>query len=305
MKAQIGIVANTAKPAALKLSERIISWLERRKLTVLIEEKTAEKLASRFKRLPSSPLAEMGEVDILLTLGGDGFLLHCARELYPCRCTLLPINLGSLGFNAQVNAEGVFDAIESALAGKLNIQRRLMLRGEIWHEKKCAATGFALNEILLTKTTGSRIINVQLQVDGVVAGEYYGDGVMVSTPTGSTAYNLAAGGPIVHPETNAVIITALCQHSLTQRSLILPATLEIALIFRPVKDREEAVVIFDGQHSVALQGVEIVKIRRARETLKIYTLSSSAYFSALREKLHWGKSPEFRTHLIRARSKNK
>ncbi|MCX7765968.1 MAG: NAD(+)/NADH kinase, partial [Candidatus Sumerlaeia bacterium] len=265
MKSLIGIVVNTTKPAALKLSEQIISWLERRKLEVLIEEKTAEKLSSRFKHHPSAPLAKMGEVDILLTLGGDGFLLHCARELYPCHCTLLPVNLGSLGFNAQVNANEVFDAIESALAGKLKIQRRLMLKGEIWREGKSVASGFALNEILLTKTTGSRIINVQLQIDGVIAGKYYGDGVMVSTPTGSTAYNLAAGEPIVHPDTNAVIITALCQHSLTQRTLILPATLEIELIFRPVKDREEAIVIFDGQRSVALQGTEIVKIRRARE----------------------------------------
>lgn len=281
-------MANPLKPQALKLCVRIINWLKKRDYLCVLDDVTAGKLPATTKRSVSVSLNELRDVDILVVLGGDGFLLSCARQLYPCRCAILPINLGSLGFNAQVPAKETFKALEYVLTNKPKVQQRLMLRGTVVRKGKKVFSSFALNDVLIGKSATSRIINIDLWINNEFATTYTGDGVIISTPTGSTAYNLAMGGPIVHPEVKSIIITPLCPHSLSHRPLILPFQFPIHLEYRRVKDREEPLVIFDGQQSVALQNRDSVHINKAPQPLKIITLSTGSYLKSLREKLNWG-----------------
>lgn len=289
MSKRIGIMANTEKGAAIKLCAEVVAWLKKRRIEFVVDGETAKELSPPFKRYAVKSAAELRRVEILVTLGGDGFLLHCARILYPCRCAFLPVNLGSLGFNALFSAGEVYSAIEQTLQGKLKIQSRFLLSAAVVRDGNKVFNSFALNEVLVSKTATSRIINIELRVAGEFATVYRGDGVIVSTPTGSTAYNLAVGGPVVHPEMKAIIVVALCPHSLTQRALILPASQQLELVWRRGKEREETMVMLDGQQSFDLSHGDRVQVSGARQPLKIFTISTGSYFKSLREKLHWGR----------------
>ena len=288
MSKSIGITGNLSKKSAMDLCTSIIRWLRRRKIACIIDEETAMGLPAALRNAVVVSTKKIRTTDITITLGGDGLLLYTARRLYPCHCAILPVNLGSLGFNAQVNPDETLDVLQRALNGELHVQSRLLLRVHIIREGEDVFNSFALNEALLGKTTASRIINVEMHIDGEYAAVYRGDGVMVSTPTGSTAYNLAAGGPIVHPEVESLIITPLCPHSLSHRSLILPPNHMVYLTYKHVKDREEPLVFVDGQDSFHLKAGDVVKVYKALKPLKILTQSTGSYLKALREKLLWG-----------------
>ncbi len=288
MKPRIGIMANVAKKKALKLSDQIISWLNDKGIPFAVDEETGNNLEQGQKLKQVCSLSELKKSDIIVILGGDGFLLNCARQLYPCTAHLLPVNLGKLGFNAQVSADETFDALTRALNGALTVQKRILLEGTVTRHLHQVFKSVALNDITLAKTLRSRIIHIEMYVDGNFATTYTADGVIISTPTGSTAYNMAMGGPIVHPEVNAILATPLCPHSLSQRVLVIPSTHEIRLHYRRKKDREEAEAIFDGQESFELKPDDTVEIRKAAKTLNILTLSTGSYLKSLRDKLHWG-----------------
>ncbi len=284
----IGITANYSKPEAIKLCARIIEWLNDNNISCTIDEETAEQLSESVRTGVQVSFQKLRDADITLTLGGDGFLIHTVRRLFPCSCAFLPVNLGSLGFNAQVKPEETFTALERALNDELHTQSRVVLKAEVLQGDKRVYESYALNEILIAKTAQSRIINVAMRIQGEEAVVYHGDGVIVCTPTGSTAYNLSAGGPVVHPEVEAMVVVPLSPHSLTHRALVIPALHTVELKYQPHKDREEPLVYVDGQDFRTLTGDDTVVISRAPGALRVLTLSMGSYLKALREKLLWG-----------------
>ena len=226
------------------------------------------------------------ESDFLVSLGGDGTLLSLVRRSYAWRKPVLGINAGNLGFLADVTLEEVDNFLDQLFSGEYRIDHRLMIAGHIRKASGAKIEFFALNDVVISSPVTSKMVIVNAAIDGERFNSYRGDGLIISTPTGSTAYNLAAGGPVVYPLTKAFILTPVLAHSLTnQRPLVLPADFRIELD----AEKYEAVATVDGQERYDLEEGDLVCISGAAEGAKLLHRKERNYFSVLRDKLHWGE----------------
>jgi NAD+ kinase len=221
------------------------------------------------------------ECDFLVTIGGDGTLISVARRSIKFGKPILGINLGTLGFLTSVLPEELGSFLSNFLENNYTIDSRMMIRATINKHKT-----IAFNDIVLKSKSVVHMVNIEAFVDGKKFNSYYGDGLVVSTPTGSTAYNLSSGGPVVYPLTDAFIVTPISAHSLTQRPLVLPADFEIEL---KTPDENGAIVLIDGQDIYELKKDESVKIKIANQKSKLIRAKERDYFSVLNQKLNWGK----------------
>jgi NAD+ kinase len=217
------------------------------------------------------------EADFLVALGGDGTLISLARRSYEYNKPILGINAGKLGFLTDIYPENVSEFLDRFLKGEYRIDERMVIEVEYKDTKL-----YAFNDVVITKDVISSMIEINVDTNESHLNRYYGDGLIISTPTGSTAYNLSAGGPVVYPLTEGFILTPICPHSLTQRSLILPSHFEIDL---EVKDNMAKLVI-DGQEIFDMDGK--IKINKAKKPAKLIHRLERNYFEVLREKLNWG-----------------
>ncbi len=284
----IGVMGNVRKGDVLAVCRKILAWCKRRSIRAIVEKDLLERLRLSDK----AARAYRGNVkqsDLILTLGGDGFLFSAARHLYPCSVPLLHVNLGSLGYNAQATADEMFRLLDEMRQHPPECQERLILQGELWRGRKRLQRFYALNDIVVQKSTESRIIHLVLSIDGQLVNQYRADGLIVSTPTGSTAYNLAAGGPVLHPGVEAIVIAALCPHSISNRAVLVPPTSLMEIQFRKHKDREDAVVSVDCQEWHALKPDDRVRICRAPQKMRLVVNPNWSYFRVLHEKLGWGE----------------
>ncbi|MGJ0315816.1 NAD(+)/NADH kinase [Aliarcobacter cryaerophilus] len=220
------------------------------------------------------------KVDFLISVGGDGTLLGLARKAFKYELPVLGINLGTLGFLTDLNMNQLPEFIEDLLKNNYKINQRMIIKGSIKSKKF-----IAFNDIVISRKNLSSMLEVKAKIDGKAFNTYFGDGLIVSTPSGSTAYNLSVGGPIVYPLTEAFIITPIAPHSLTQRPIVVPADFEIE--FKVTQD-SGAVVIIDGQELYDLEKDEIIKIKIATKKAKMLHRSSRDFFKVLSEKLRWG-----------------
>jgi NAD+ kinase len=228
-----------------------------------------------------------GSVDLIVSLGGDGTLLAIARATGARRVPILGVNLGTLGFLTEVNAEEMAPALEAVLAGRAEIVSRMRL--EVLASRDGAEIGrfLALNDAVVTKTALSRMIDLETFAAGQRVATYHGDGLIVSTPTGSTAYSLSAGGPLLLPGLEAIVLTPICPHSLTQRPLVLPAGLEVEVV---VQDRGgEVTMTIDGQEGLELQDGDRIRVRRSPHAVDIVASPLRTRFQILQAKLRWGE----------------
>ena len=221
--------------------------------------------------------------DVLVTLGGDGTLISAARRSFKHDIPVLGVYAGNLGFLADVNLEELHEFVPLMVSGKYRVDERSILEAR-FEENNNEVKMYAFNDIVLTRPSVSNMIHIETLVDSKAFNTYYGDGVIVSTPTGSTAYNLSAGGPVLFPLTNVFALTPICPHSLTQRPVVLPGKFSIEM--KTPQDR--ALVIIDGQDKHELEAGESIHIQLARKTVQLIHREEFNYFDVLKEKLNWG-----------------
>lgn len=287
-----GLIARHTFPNALAAMTDAAAWLDAHGCTPTIETQSADaaKLTGRWTTAPRETLAR--DIDVLIAFGGDGTLLDAANVLQhaPNDVPLLGVNLGHLGFLTEVSPDGLIPALEALLAGRARTETRLMLTGAVRRRGAIVAEHRALNDIVVTRGALSRMIEMDVLADDALVCHVKADGLIVATATGSTAYNLSAGGPIVDPSVDALILTPVAPHTLTNRPLVLPATLDITV--RPDIDttRTDIVVTFDGQQTAELERDDAVEIRRSPRPLQLLRTSTRSYFDMLREKLRWAET---------------
>jgi NAD+ kinase len=287
----VGIVAKRHLREAAPVLDEIATWLEARGVTPIFEVETAALAGNRSRHGLATREDLPAKVDLVLVLGGDGTLLGMADRiaLTSRRVPLLGVNFGSLGFLTEVTLDELYPALESVLRGDAAYDERAMLRAAVRHADGTGLTRVTLNDIVVNKGALSRIIDLSLWVGGHFVACFKADGLIVASPTGSTAYNLAAGGPIVHPQVDAIILTPIAPHTLTNRPIVLPATR--ALEIRPMQhdDPREIFVTFDGQETAPLGPSDVVVVTRDPEPLRIVRAAARSYFEVLRRKLKWAE----------------
>jgi len=284
-----GLLARVTLPSALSDLAEAAEWLHAHSCVPVIEAESAA--AAGLDRWPTGARDVLPQmVDVLIAFGGDGTLLDAAGAVAqsPNDVPVLGVNLGRLGFLTEVSRAEMRDALAALVAGQTRTDTRLMLSGRIAHADGRSTAHVALNDIVVTRTAPSRMIEIEVTIDGQPVCQVKADGVILASATGSTAYNLSAGGPIVHPAVDAFVLTPIAPHTLTQRPLVLPATAAVTL--RPLAERypAEILVTFDGQYNVPLNDDDVVTVERAPRLLRLVRTSSRTHYDMLREKLKWG-----------------
>ncbi len=279
-----GIIAKRNKPEALDLTRAIIAWLEKKGIKALVECEVAESIGYHHgverKVIPH-------RVDLLIVLGGDGTLLSVARLEGIESTPVLGINLGGLGFLTETFKEETFQAMERVVAGDFETDRRLMLKATICRREKVIGESTVVNDVVINKGALARIIDLETYVDGGYLATFKADGLILSTPTGSTAYSLAAGGPIVYPSLDSIIMNPICPHTLTNRPLVLPDSSEIRIVLKSAK--QDVHITLDGQVGMPLKGEDVVEVKKAGGHIHLIGSPSRTYFELLRIKLRWGE----------------
>lgn len=285
------LVARHTLPASLAALAEAAAHLESRGCTPVIDANSA-RAAGLGQQWATVPRERLGEnVDVVIAFGGDGTMLDAASAVAhsPHDAPLLGVNLGRLGFLTEVGRSEMLAALDHLVAGQTTTETRLLLSGRVTRDGRAAAEHLALNDIVVTRGALARMIEIDVDVDDSFVSHVKADGLIVATATGSTAYNLSAGGPILHPSADAIVLTPLAPHALTNRPLVLPASSRILL--KPIVDPDsDPVLTFDGQYGVPLQAGDLVDIARAPRVLRLMRTSARTHFDMLREKLKWGNA---------------
>jgi NAD+ kinase len=282
--AAIGIVAKPRAPGARDTLDRLIRILRRRHLRYLCDPETARLLGEPAKARELAELAR--SVDLLIVLGGDGTLLGVARSLTPRSVPVLGVNLGKLGFLTETALEELEGVAAQVLAGRFAVEERMMLQAQVLRGRKSIADSKLLNDVVINKSALARILELDVRIDGQFVAIYHADGLIVSTPTGSTAYSLSAGGPIVLPSMKAFCITPICPHALTNRPLVVPDSVTIQITLE--SESPDVYCTLDGQVGLPLQAGDRLRVRRSGTTLPLIVPHPRNYFDVLRKKLRWG-----------------
>lgn len=286
---RVGIVAKSHLRAATPHLVDIAAWLEGRGIEAVFETATAALLPPSASRRSVDKSTLVTDVQMVVVLGGDGTLLSIADGIGAAGSDIpmLGVNFGSLGFLTEVTLSELYPSLEAALSGRARVEERLMLQSTTRRNGETFATHVALNDVVITKAARSRMIDLSVMVGDEFVTRVKADGLIVATPTGSTAYNLAAGGPIVHPTVDALILTPIAPHTLTNRPIVIPGGSAVRV--QPVMDdRDEVFVTFDGQAGFQLRQGDEVTIVRGERPLRLIRPSTRSYFEVLREKLKWG-----------------
>lgn len=239
--------------------------------------------ASDARREPT----HISDADLIVVLGGDGTMISAARMVGDEDVPVLGVNYGSLGYLTDFRIEEMFPALEAIVAGEYEIDRRVMLDVDLWRDSEKIATGRVLNDVVVNKAALARIIDIEVKLNELFVNDFRADGLIVSTPTGSTAYNLSAGGPIVYPSMNAVVLTPICPFTLTNRPLVVPDSAQITLTLK--SGNEGVTLTFDGQLGFDMKAGDRVDVRKSSTTFNLVRPTNRNYFDVLRDKLRWGR----------------
>jgi NAD+ kinase len=282
---RVGLVAKPDAAEAQRVVLTLLEWLGARGLAVVLEKETAG-LAPAASVASASKADLPAQVDAVIVLGGDGTLLSMARAVGDLGVPLLGINLGGLGFLTATTLDELLPAMEALLAGVMAVEERMMLSARLVRGGQVVGEYVALNDVVITKSAMSRIIDLAVSVDGRHATAYRADGLIISTPTGSTAYNLSAGGPILFPTMDAVVLTPIAPHTLSNRPIVLPGAQRIDVTLRV---EQEVMLTMDGQVGVPLRERDTVEVGKARARIRLMRFEQKDFFSVLRTKLKWGE----------------
>ena len=287
---RVGIVAKShLREAAAHLTD-IAAWLEARGITPVFETATAALVPPAPKRRVADKRALVDQVDMVVVLGGDGTLLGMADRIGEARApiAILGVNFGSLGFLTEVTLPELYPSLDAAVSGRAHIEERLMLRSTTIRAGTTVAEHIVLNDVVVTKGARSRMIDLSVWIGDEFVTRVKADGLIVATPTGSTAYNLASGGPIVQPSVDALIVTPIAPHTLTNRPIVIPAPSPVR-IQPQMDDHDEVFATFDGQAGLQLRAGDELRVGQAEQKLRLIRPSTRSYFEVLRRKLKWGE----------------
>src|SRR5688572_2063941 len=289
--ARVGIVAKRGLHAASDHLDRLASWLQARRIEAIFETETAALAASGKGATVRSREELPADVDLVVVMGGDGTLLSMATRIAQTgrEIPILGVNFGSLGFLTEIRIDELYPSLESAMAGTATIDERALLAADAYREREHFDSRIVLNDVVFTKAALSRIIELSISVSTGLMTKVKADGLIITSATGSTAYNLAAGGPIIHPRVDALAITPIAPHTLTNRPVVIPGSevIEIRPHLGTVDD--EIYVTYDGQTGYPLQKGDVVKVRTSEWRLRLVKAAARSYFDVLREKLKWGE----------------
>jgi NAD+ kinase len=282
---RVGIVAKVDAAEAPAALARLVDWLTERGVGVALDKEAGGLVAS--SAVPTVRREDLpGQVDLLIVLGGDGTLLSVARTVGELGVPILGVNLGGLGFLTATTRDEMIAAVEAMLASGMTIEERMLLAVRVRRRGELLAEHGALNDAVILKSAMSRIINLSVSVEGRYATAYRADGLIISTPTGSTAYSLSAGGPILFPLMDAVLLTPVCSHTLTNRPIVLPGHDRIAVTLRGAS---QVMLTLDGQVGFELEENDTVEVRQAASRIRLVRFPHKDFFSVLRTKLKWGE----------------
>ncbi len=287
---RVGLIAKRGLVEASGVLAELAGWLEAREIHPVFETDTARLVGLPSGRPTASREELPRECDLIVALGGDGTLIGVAGRIAASDTDvpILGVNFGSLGFLTEITLPELYDALAATLAGLATIEPRTMLAARTLRDNSPFADHVVLNDIVITKGALSRIIEMSVTVGDAPVMRVRADGLIIASPTGSTAYNLAAGGPIVHPAVDAMLLTPIAPHTLTNRPIVIAGPSEVHV--RPImEDHDEVFVTFDGQSGFPLRPNDLVSVRRAPRPVRIVRSASRTYFDVLREKLQWGR----------------
>ncbi|MDZ7372554.1 MAG: NAD(+)/NADH kinase [candidate division KSB1 bacterium] len=281
----IGILANVRKALVNEVIPGVVRWLAERGQRVLVETDVAQIVRCDLGCCEVVPRAELvAAVDMVFAFGGDGTILSAAREVGPREVPILGVNLGGLGFLAGVTLGELYPSLEDVLRGEYEILERMVIRVDV--EGDTTSTFFCLNDVVIDRGASPRVVQIEAYVDGTYLNTYVADGIIVATPTGSTAYSLSAGGPIVVPTMKAIVITPLCSHTLSARTVVLPDSSVVRTV--GYTQGECLSLSADGQLAYRLRPGQWVIVRKANYSVKWVWVRRKSFYELLRQKLYWG-----------------
>jgi len=282
---RVGIISKPKKAEVREIVPGLLEWLRGHGIEAFIDKETGAIMETRKHCLTRNEMPV--HVDLLIVLGGDGTLLATARALNRKPVPILAVNLGGLGFLTEITRDELIPTLETVVAGTHQTDRRVQIEGELIRADEILTSFLALNDVVLNKGAIARIFDFELRVNGAMVSTYKSDGLIVSTPTGSTAYSLAAGGPIVTPSVDAFLVTPICAHTLTHRPLVLPNSVKIEVTVKSL--REAAYLTVDGQVGIAAHSEDVVCMRKADSYVELVRPPATTYFEILQKKLKWGE----------------
>jgi NAD+ kinase len=288
---RVGLVAKSRLEAASGVLAELAGWLEARDIQPVFEHETAALVGLPPGR-PTSTKDELPNAsDLIVVLGGDGTLIGMGSRIVAsgAEIPILGVNFGSLGFLTEITLAELYSSLEAVLGGTARIDERMMLRAQTMRNRQIFEDRLVLNDIVITKGALARIIDLAVAIADQPVMRVRADGLIVASPTGSTAYNLAAGGPILQPGVDALILTPIAPHMLTNRPIVIPGSSEVRV--RPVMDdaNDEVFITFDGQSGHRMESADLITIRRAERPLRLVRSQSRTYYDVLRQKLKWGE----------------
>lgn len=287
---RVGVLVKPNQPEALKTICRLAEWCSARGISVaggprLERARIEEETGCAVESLEHAELVR--SVDLLVVLGGDGTMIATARMVGDAETPVLGVNFGTLGYLTEFTVEEMLPALEAVTTGAYTLDRRLMLAAEVFRGGEKLMHNRVLNDVVISKSALARIIEIETWVDKKFVNLFRADGLIISTPTGSTAYNLSAGGPVIYPSMNAVVITPICPHTLSNRPLVVQDDVEFELVLKTSK--EEVALTLDGQVGMPLEYEDRVCVRKSRTTFNLVQAHTRNYFDVLRNKLKWGR----------------
>ncbi len=282
---RIGIISKPRRPDIREIAPALMQWIEARHLTYGYDLETAQAIGASGG-VTREELA--ATVDLLVVLGGDGTLLSTARAAGAREIPLLAVNLGGLGFLMTTSPHELYSVLDCVLAGQFHIQCRTMVHGELLRGAELIGSYDALNDVVVNKAAMARVIDMDAYVDDEFVCSYRADGLIISTPTGSTAYSLSAGGPVIFPSVRALCITPICPHTLTNRPLVLSETAQIEVVVKGADDASYLTI--DGQVGVALRSHDRVRCSESKHRVHLIEPQRLRFFEVLRSKMKWGET---------------
>jgi NAD+ kinase len=287
---RIGIVAKQNVPAVAPLVGDLMEWLRSREIDVFVEAWMEKILPTPGDRRYCSLVERetlVEAVELIIVLGGDGTLLSIARQVVGHRIPILGVNLGGLGFLTQISPEELYRVLERVIQGEYQTDTREVLSAAVLRGERTLARYAVLNDAVINKGALARIIDLEVTIDGEEITTFKSDGLILSTPTGSTAYNLSAGGPIVYPSLHCIIITPICSHTLTNRPIVIPDDVAVRAVLK--SRQQEVYLTLDGQQGLPLGYEDIVEVKKVPAQIMFIRSPYRHYFGVLREKLKWGE----------------
>jgi NAD+ kinase len=281
---QVGVIVGPQKPEAIAVVCELQGWCQRRGVELRAPAPVAEQVSCATLAVADDQLAE--EVDLIVVLGGDGTMLGAARLIGARQVPVLGVNFGWLGYLTEFTLDELFAALDGVLEGNFRLDHRMMLDISLEREGEVIETRRALNDAVVTKASPERMIELECYVNDLFVNSFRADGMIMATPTGSTAYSLSAGGPIIHPSMSAILLTPICPHMLSNRPVVVPGESVVGVILK--RPHEDVSLTIDGQLGISVWPEDRIVMHRSQTTFALVRPANRNYFEVLRTKLKWG-----------------